>query len=198
MSNQLIGYIRVSTREQSTGRQSDGMASLKLDKIFTEKASGKSKDRPELRLCMDYAREGDTVYIYSMDRLARSLSDLQAIITELVAKGISIHFIKESRTYSRDSSDPFNGLLLGILGSFAEFERNIMLERQAEGIAHAKANGTKSGKPFGQQPLDPNLKPKAIELFTNGITITNIAKDLNISRASVYNLLKGQTKTTTY
>ena len=66
MSNQSIGYIRVSTREQSTGRQSDGMASLKLDKVFTEKASGKSKERPELRLCIDYAREGDTVYIYTV------------------------------------------------------------------------------------------------------------------------------------
>lgn len=198
MSNQLIGYIRVSTREQSTGRQSDGMKSLKLDKIFTEKASGKNKDRPQLRLCIDYAREGDTVYIYSMDRLARSLSDLQAIITELVTKGVTVQFIKEGRAYSRDSSDPLNGLLLGILGSFAEFERNIMLERQAEGIAHAKANGTRSGKPFGQQPLDPSLKPKAIDMFREGVTITDIAKDLNISRGSVYNLLKGQTKTVHY
>lgn len=198
MSNQKIGYIRVSTREQSTGRQADGMASLKLDKIFTEKASGKSKDRPELRLCIDYAREGDTLYIYSMDRLARSLNDLQTIVTELVDKDVSIHFIKESRTYSRNSSDPFNSLLLGILGSFAEFERTIMLERQAEGIAHAKANGTKSGKPFGQQPLDKNIKPKAIEMFNQGISITHIARGLGISRGSVYNLLKGQTKTVQY
>lgn len=189
MSNQLIGYIRVSTREQSTGRQSDGMESLKLDKVFTEKASGKSKDRPELRLCIDYARDGDTLYIYSMDRLARSLSDLQAVITELVTKGVIVHFIKECRTYSRDSSDPFNALLLGILGSFAEFERNIMLERQAEGIAHAKLNGTKTGKPFGKQPLDMTRRDEAIELSKQGNNISQISKAMGLSRASIYKLL---------
>ena len=190
MSNQSIGYIRVSTREQSTGRQSDGMESLKLDKIFTEKASGKSKDRPQLRLCIDYAREGDTLYIYSMDRLARSLSDLQAIITELVAKGVIVQFIKEGRIYSRDSSDPVNALLLGILGSFAEFERNIMLERQAEGIAHAKANGTKTGKPFGNQPLDTErLRPIAIAHSKSGMNISQISRAMNLSRPSITKLL---------
>ena len=190
MSNQSIGYIRVSTREQSTGRQSDGMESLKLDKIFTEKASGKSKDRPQLRLCIDYAREGDTLYIYSMDRLARSLSDLQAIITELVDKGVIVQFIKEGRTYSRDSSDPLNALLLGILGSFAEFERNIMLERQAEGIAHAKTNGTKTGKPFGNQPLDAErLRPIAIAHSKSGMNISQISRAMNLSRPSITKLL---------
>lgn len=198
MSNQLIGYIRVSTREQSTGRQSDGMDSLKLDKIFAEKASGKSKDRPELHACINYAREGDTVYVYSIDRLARSLGDLESIIKELVDKGVTVQFIKECQTYSRESSNPFNKVLLQVLGAFAEFERNIMLERQAEGIAHAKANGTRTGKPFGQQPLDPSLKPKVIDMFRQGVTITDIAKALNISRGSVYNLLKGQTKTVHY
>lgn len=198
MSNQLIGYIRVSTREQSTGRQSTGMEHLKLDKIFTEKASGKSKERPELRLCIDYARQGDTVYIYSIDRLARSLGDLESIIKELVDKGVTIHFIKEAQTYSQDNSNPFNKVLLQVLGAFAEFERNIMLERQAEGIAHAKLNGTKSGKPFGQQPLDPKLKPRAIEMFAQGLTISAIAQSLSISRGSIYNILKGQTRTVQY
>lgn len=198
MSNQSIGYIRVSTREQSTGRQSDGMEDLKLDRVFTEKASGKSKERPVLRECMAYAREGDTLYIYSMDRLARSLGDLHSIVSELVNKGVIIHFVKENRIYSRDTNDPFNMMLLGILGTFAEFERNVMLERQAEGIAHAKQNGTKSGKPFGKQPLDPNLKPKAITLCDQGFNITEIAKQLGVSRASIYNLLKGHTRTVQY
>lgn len=198
MSNQLIGYVRVSTREQSTGRQMDGMESLDLDKVFEEKVSGKSKERPQLRLCIDYAREGDTVYIYSIDRLARSLSDLQHIIDELVSKGVTVKFIKESQTYSRDEANPFNKVLLQVLGAFAEFERNIMLERQAEGIAHAKANGTKTGKPFGNQPLDKSLKPKAIALCNDGLNITDIAKSLNISRASVYKLLSGHTKQVTY
>jgi DNA invertase Pin-like site-specific DNA recombinase len=189
MSNQLIGYIRVSTREQSTGRQTDGMESLKLNKIFEEKVSGKSKDRPQLRLCIDYAREGDTVYIYSIDRLARSLSDLQAIIAELVDKGVTVQFIKESQTYSRDNSNPFNKVLLQVLGAFAEFERNIMLERQAEGIAHARANGTKSGKPFGKQPLDMTRRNEAIELSKQGNNISQISRAMNLSRASIYKLL---------
>ena len=189
MSNQSIGYIRVSTREQSTGRQSDGMESLKLDMVFTEKASGKSKERPELHACINYAREGDTVYIYSIDRLARSLGDLEAIIKQLVDKGVTIQFIKECQTYSRDNSNPFNKVLLQVLGAFAEFERNIMLERQAEGIAHAKANGTKTGKPFGNQPLDMNRRPEAIEFSKQGMNITQIAKAMDLSRASIYKLL---------
>jgi DNA invertase Pin-like site-specific DNA recombinase len=174
------------------------MEHLQLDKMFTEKASGKSKERPELRACIDYARENDTIYIYSIDRLARSLGDLEAIIKELVDKGVTVQFVKESQTYSRDNSNPFNKVLLQVLGAFAEFERNIMLERQAEGIAYAKANGTKTGKPFGKQPLDQKLKPIAIEQFNLGIPISHIAKGLSISRASVYNFLKGQTKTVQY
>ena len=87
MSNQSIGYIRVSTREQSTGRQSDGMESLKLDKIFTEKASGKSKERPELRLCIDYAREGDTVYIYRVKPLGNEDVFSNRIFRTMPVKG---------------------------------------------------------------------------------------------------------------
>jgi DNA invertase Pin-like site-specific DNA recombinase len=189
MSNQLIGYIRVSTREQSTGRQDDGMESIKLDKIFKEKVSAKTRERPQLRLCIDYAREGDTLYIYSIDRLARSLGDLESIIQELVTKGVTVQFIKENQTYSRDNSNPFNKVLLQILGAFAEFERNIMLERQAEGIAHAKANGTKSGKPFGKQPLDMSRRDEAIELSKEGNNISQIAKAMALSRASIYKLL---------
>lgn len=189
MSNQSIGYIRVSTREQSTGRQTTGMEHLKLDKAFHEKASGKSKERPQLRLCIDYAREGDTLYIYSIDRLARSLSDLQAIIEELVTKGVTVQFIKESQTYSRDNSNPFNKVLLQVLGAFAEFERNIMLERQAEGIAHAKLNGTKTGKPFGKQPLDMTRRDEAIDYSKQGLNISQIAKAMSLSRASIYKLL---------
>ena len=174
------------------------MEHLQLDKVFTEKVSGKNKERPELQACIAYARDGDTLYIYSIDRLARSLGDLEAIIKELVDKGVTVNFVKESQVYSRDNSNPFNKVLLQVLSAFAEFERNIMLERQAEGIAHAKLNGTKSGKPFGKQPLDQSLKPKAVALMTEGLNITNIAKTLGISRASVYKLLQGETKTVHY
>ena len=189
MSSQTIAYIRVSTREQSTGRQSDGMASLNLDKVFTEKASGHNKERPQLRACIDYAREGDVVYIYSIDRLARSLSDLKSIIDELVNKGVTVKSIKEGQTYSRDSTNPFNQMLLNVLGSFAEFERSIMLERQAEGIAHAKLHGTKTGKPFGTTPLDMSRRPEAIEHSKSGMNISQIARAMKLSRPSISKLL---------
>lgn len=189
MSNQTIGYIRVSTRDQSLGRQATGMDHLELDKVFEEKESAKSKERPELRACIDYARDGDVLYIYSIDRLARSLSDLQSIIKELVDKGVTVKFIKESQTYSKDISNPFNTVLLQVLGAFAEFERNIMLERQAEGIAHAKSHGTKTGKPFGKQPLDMTRKDEAIELSKKGNNISQIALQMKLSRASIYKLL---------
>ena len=191
MSNQLIAYVRVSTRDQSTGRQSDGMKSLTLNKVFIEKASGKDKERPELRACIDYAREGDTVYVYSIDRLARSLSDLQSIIFGLVEKGVTVKFIKESQTYSRDNANPFNKVLLQVLGAFAEFERNIMLDRQAEGIAHAKVNGTKTGKPFGKPPIDMSRSSEAIELLNKGMNISTIAKQMKLSRGSIYKLVSG-------
>jgi DNA invertase Pin-like site-specific DNA recombinase len=189
MSNQLISYVRVSTRDQSLGRQSDGMSGLNIDKVFKEKASGKNAERPELRACIDYAREGDTLYIYSIDRLARSLADLEVILKELVDKGVTVVFIKESQTYSRSTSNPFNKVLLQVLGAFAEFERSIMLERQAEGIAHAKLNGTKTGRPFGKKPLDMNRREEAIELSKQGNNISQISRTMKLSRSSISKLL---------
>lgn len=189
MKNQNIAYIRVSTREQSTGRQTEGMAHLKLDKVFTEQLSGKSTERPVLRSCIDYAREGDTLYIYSIDRLARSLGDLDKLIKELVDKGVIVKFIKEGQTYSRDTSNPINKVLIHVLGAFAEFERDIMLERQAEGIAYAKANGTKTGKPFGKKPLDYTRRDEAISLSKQGLNISQISRAMKLSRSSIYKLL---------
>lgn len=189
MTNQAIAYVRVSTTDQCTTRQTEGMKHIYINRVFEEKVSAKDKERPELRNCINYVREGDTLYIYSIDRLARSLSDLQSLIDEIVSKGATVTFIKESQSYSRDNSNPFNKVLLQVLGAFAEFERNIMLERQAEGIAKAKLHGTKTGRPFGKQPLDPSLRPKAIDLSKQGLNITQIAKSLNLSRASIYKLL---------
>lgn len=189
MGSQTIGYIRVSTREQSTGRQSTGMEHLKLDKIFTEKASAKSKERPELLACIAYAREGDHLHVYSIDRLARNLNDLQEIVQQLIAKGVTVHFIKDNLIYSPDTASPVSTMLLQVLGAFAQFERNIMLERQAEGIAHAKAHGTKTGRPFGTQPLDMTRRPEAIEYSKMGMNISQIAKAMNLSRPSIYKLL---------
>lgn len=195
MKGQSLGYVRVSTIDQSTGRQTDALAfeGINIDKLFIEKVSAKDRNRPELALCIDYAREGDTIYVHSIDRLARSLHDLEDIVKSLVAKGVTVHFIKGSMIYTKDNANPFSMMTLRILGIFAEFERDIMLERQREGIAHAKAHGTKTGNPFGQKPLDMRLSVEAIRLHNEGMSNRQIALAMKISRPSVAKLLTNTT-----
>ena len=139
----LIGYKRVSSDSQSTDRQDLG----ELDKVFEEKLSGKSaSDRPALVAMIDYAREGDTVKVHSIDRLARDLRDLQSIISQLNDKGVTISFLSENLTFSAGADDAFAKLQLQMMGAFTEFERNIIRKRQAEGIAKAKERGVYSGR----------------------------------------------------
>lgn len=134
MSGQNIGYIRVSTVEQNTIRQLEG---LQLKKIFTDKCSGKDTNRPQLDLMLDFIREGDTVYIHSMDRLARNLEDLRKLVNLINGKQAKVSFIKENLTFTGEDS-PMSNLLLNVMGAFAEFERSLIKERQKEGIAIAK------------------------------------------------------------
>lgn len=130
-----IGYRRVSSLDQNLDRQDLGP----LDKTFEEKLSGvNAKDRPELQNMMEFAREGDEVIVWSIDRMARDLRDLQTIIQTLLDKNVSITFISENLTFSASSNDPFAKLQLHLMGAFAEFERSIIRKRQAEGIAKAK------------------------------------------------------------
>ena len=156
-----IGYIRVSSKDQSTARQLDG---VELDQVFEDKISGIVKERPQLAICLQVLRKGDILHIHSIDRLARSLRHLQEIVEDLTERGITIHFHAENLIFSGDNDNPMAMLMLQLLGAIAQFERKISKTRQREGIAQAKLKGTKSGKPFGKQPLDPSLKPKAIEL----------------------------------
>jgi DNA invertase Pin-like site-specific DNA recombinase len=137
MSGQRVGYVRVSTLDQNTERQ---LADQTLDRIFTDAASGKDTARPKLAEMIAYVREGDTVIVHAMDRLARNLDDLRALVRTLTAKGVQITFIKENLTFSGDST-PMAQLLLSMMGAFAEFERAIIRERQREGVAIAKAKG---------------------------------------------------------
>ena len=132
--------LRVSSEGQNLDRQELG----KVDKVFEEKLSGRSaKDRPALQAMIDYAREGDAVVVYSIDRLARDLRDLQDIIGTLADKGVSLSFLSERLTFSAEADDAFAKLQM--MGAFAEFERNIIKKRQAEGIAKAKARGVCKG-----------------------------------------------------
>lgn len=143
-----VGYERVSTADQNTDHQLQGVAT---DIVFTDKASGKDTNRPELAQALQYVRAGDVFVVHSMDRLDRNLADLRSIVNQLTSKGVVVKFHKEQPTFTGDDS-PMNTLLLNLLGSVAEFERVLIKERQREGIAVAKTKGRYKG---GQ----PNLSP---------------------------------------
>ena len=179
-----IGYIRVSSNNQNTDRQLDG---IKLDKTFTEKQSGKSAhDREQLQVCIDYVREGDTLHIHSIDRLARNLADLQALVERINDKGVTICFHKENLTFTADSSNPMNKLMFQMMGAFAEFERSIIKERQREGIDKALAKGTK----FGARPKFTDDQITDIKArHGSGISVAVIAKELGVSRQTIYTML---------
>ena len=137
-----VGYIRVSTLDQHTDRQLDG---IDTDQVFTDKASAKDTDRPQLNEMLRFVRASDTVIVHSMDRLARNLDDLRKIVRALTDKGVSVEFIKEQLTFTGEDS-PMANLLLSVMGAFAEFERALIRERQAEGIAKAKQRGAYKGR----------------------------------------------------
>lgn len=182
MSGQQVGYVRVSTVEQNTARQLDG---VQLNKTFTDKISGKSIDRPQLKLCLDYVREGDTLHVHSMDRLARNLEDLRRMVRELNAKGVRVQFHKENLTFTGEDS-PMANLLLSMLGAVAEFERALILERQREGVAIAKAAGKyKGGKPKLTAAQVEQLKARVAA----GVPKAAVARELGISRETLYTYL---------
>jgi DNA invertase Pin-like site-specific DNA recombinase len=177
---QRVGYLRVSTVDQNTDRQLDGVA---LDKAFTDKASGKNTDRPELTRTLEYVREGDTLVVHSMDRLARNLEDLRRIVRELTGKGVRVEFVKESLTFTGEDS-AMNTLLLSMLGAVAEFERSMILERQREGIAIAKAAGKYKGR---KAALTQDQARELSERLANGESVTALAGEYGVSRQTVYN-----------
>lgn len=177
-----VGYIRVSSVDQNTSRQ---LSETALDKVFEDKASGKDTQRPQLTACLEYLREGDTLHIHSMDRLARNLDDLRKLVKGLIARGVAVRFEKESLTFTGESS-PMANLLLSMLGAVAEFERALILERQREGIAVAKAAGAYKGrKPSLTQDKIEELKRRALA----GEKKTVLAKEFGVSRETVYSYL---------
>jgi DNA invertase Pin-like site-specific DNA recombinase len=177
--------VRVSSSGQNTDRQLDGLLPG-LDKVFEEKASGKSAERPELKAMLDYVRQGDEVLVHSMDRLARNLDDLRRLVQFLTKKGVKVTFAKENMTFTGDDSH-MSMLMLSMMGAFAEFERALLLERQREGIAKAKARGAYKGR-------KPSLNPQqAHELRARakaGEKKAALAKEFNISRETLYQYLR--------
>ena len=183
-TGQRVGYVRVSTTDQNTARQLD---SETLAKTFADYASGKDTNRPELARALEYVREGDTLVVHSMDRLARSLPDLRALVDELTGRGVAVEFVKENLTFTRDESNPFATLMLNMLGSFAEFERSLLLERQREGIAVAKAKGVYKGR---TPSLTDEQRSAVAQRLSRGESATALAREYGVSRATVYNARK--------
>lgn len=183
MTGKKIGYIRVSSLDQNFERQLEG---VKLDKCFIEKASGKDTARPQLEAMLNYARDGDVIIIHSMDILARNLDDLRKLVKQLTSQKVKIKFIKENLIFTGEDGAMSN-LLLSVMGAFAEFERSLIRERQREGIAIAKKKGLYKGR-------KPSLSKEQIEELKirvqNGDRKSDIAKDLKISRETLYQYLR--------
>ncbi len=181
-----FGYVRVSTTEQNEARQIEALKEqdLKAEAIFTDKASGVTRDRPALNELMTKLREGDEVVVVSMDRLARSLVDLQQLVKEITGKGASICFMREGQVFSGDKQDPMATLMLGVLGAVAQFERDIIKQRQTEGIEAAKERGVYKG---GKPTID---RKKVAELIKQGMNKSAIARELRVDRSSVIRIAK--------
>ena len=181
-----VAYVRVSTVEQNEARQVEGLNKYGIEKLFSEKVSGKNTtDRPELNNMIDFVREGDTVYIHDFSRLARSTKDLLEIVERLTAKGVHLVSNKENI----DTSTPTGKLMLTMIGAIAEFERQNMLDRQAEGIAIAKREGRYRGRKAIE--IDSDLFKAQYERYTRReITKTELAKVLKIRRPTLDKMIR--------
>jgi DNA invertase Pin-like site-specific DNA recombinase len=186
-SGQQVGYIRVSTADQNTARQLEG---VQLDKIFEERCSGKNADRPQLKQFLEWCRSGDTAHLHSMDRLARNLTDLREIVDRLTQRGVAVVFHKEGMTFKpadQGGASPMDRLLLSLLGAVAEFERSLILERQKEGIAIARQRGVYKGR---KKKLTPADVAEIREEIASGIPKADIAAARGISRPTLYEYLR--------
>lgn len=180
-----IGYARVSSKDQNLDRQTAALQKEKVFRIFTDTVSGSSAQCPGLDGALNHVRAGDQLIVVSMDRLARSLIDLHRLVDEITEHGVSVKFLKEGQVYSKDST-PVAKLMLGLLGSVAEFERSIIRERQAEGIAKAKARGVYKGR---AKVLNEEQVAQAREWVRKGIPKAEVARRLGIGRTTLYKYL---------
>lgn len=183
MNGQRIEYIRVGTFDQNPERQ---LEDVKVDRAFTDKASGKDVKRPQLEALMSFARAGDTVVVHSMDRLARNLNDLRRIVQTLTQRGVHIEFVKEHLCFTGGDS-PMANLMLSVMGAFAEFERSLIRERQREGIALAKQRGAYRGR---KKLLSDSEIAVLRQRAAAGEQKTSLAREFGISRETLYQYLK--------
>lgn len=183
-AGQLVGYARTSTTDQKAGLEAQlrDLSAVGCTKVFREELSSVAAKRPELERTLDYLRDGDTLIVTRLDRLARSVADLVDITATLRAKSVALRIL----AMSLDTATPTGKLMLNLLGSIAEFERELMLERQREGIAKAKAEG----KYKGRAPTAQRKAAEVIRLKAEGKTGDAIAEELGIGRASVFRILR--------
>jgi len=184
MTGQIVSYVRVSSVDQNTSRQTfDG---VKVDKVFTDRCSGGTRNRPALTEMLEYVREGDTIVCHSIDRLARDLQDLLHLIQTLTARGVGVRFMKEGLTFTGDAS-PMQTMILQVAGAFAQFERALIRERQREGQQAARAKGKVPGR---RKSLSPEQITELKARVAANEPKTQIARDLGISRETLYSYLK--------
>jgi DNA invertase Pin-like site-specific DNA recombinase len=183
MKGQRVGYVRVSHFDQNPERQLENMHA---DKMFIDQASGKDTVRPALDDLITFVREGDTIVVHSMDRLARNLEHLLGLVKQFTKRGVRIEFLKEHLTFSGDDSHMAT-LMLSVMGAFAEFERALIRERQREGIVLAKQRGVYKGRKKA-------LSPEQIDTLKNRIATgekkANLAREFGISRETLYQSIK--------
>ena len=177
----IVGYMRVSSVDQCLDRQLDG---IELDRVYEEKISGKDRDRPQLKECLSFLRDGDTLHVHSMDRLSRNLKDLLNIVSELVDKNVNVKFKTENLEFA-GKDNPMGYLMLSVFGAVNQFEIANLKIRQKEGIAKAKARG--------QQFWRKSLKPKLVTELKNrrekGQSVKEIAFSMNIGASTIYKYL---------
>lgn len=178
----IINYIRVSTASQNTDRQ---LVGVECEKTFIDKCSGKDTNRPQFNLMMDYVREGDQINVHELSRLARNTRDLLDIVSGLNNRGVSVRFVKENLNFTGDN-DPFQSLMLTMLGAISTFERDLLLERQREGIAIAKQKGKYQGRKssFSNETIN-EIRARFSEVKNKA----ELAREFGISRSYLYKLV---------
>jgi len=181
----LIGYARVSTDDQEAQLQIDALSAVGCVRIFTDKASGKNTDRPELAAALDYARPGDTVCVWKLDRFARSLIDLVTMVDTLAARGVGFKVLTGALA-SIDPNTPDGRLMLQVVGAMAEFERDLIKDRTRAGLDAARAQGRTGGRPT---VMDADKLVAAKARRAKGESVTDVARALKVSRATLYRAL---------
>lgn len=188
----LVGYVRVSSLDQNPERQLEELNALKVEKIFMDKLSGKNIERPELQKMLSFVREGDTLVVHSLDRLARNLTDLLTMVQDLTGRGVSVRFLNEKLDFDAGKeASPVAKLMLSMVGAFAEFERSMIKRRQAEGIALAKERGVYKGRP--RSVTDGQIQ-EIRSLMSMGVPLSSAARKVGISRTTAYKYLKSHPK----